>query len=1023
MQDSGMNEKEYAEEVEELRSRKGKLERVSRSTTERKKAAEKPRESEERLSAIIYKSPIPTAVGGSDGSIIAFNEAMETLIGYKKSEISDVADWANKLYPDKEYREFVWKNIKQALDGRKQDCTEFTITCKDGSTRAADFHISFFEGGLVIQAVDITEQKRVEEEKEKLLKAIEITLEAICITSPDTVIIYANDAMHELFGYEKGKLIGKHVSVLNAGSLQKARELPKHITNTVRKTGLWEGEIHNKRKDGKEFISYARISAVRDKDGKILNFVSTKHDITERKREAEALRKTEEERKIILNTMSELVAYQDMKHRLLWANRAAAESVGLAVEDLVGRSCYEIWHGGCEPCAGCPVEKAWKSGQLETGEIAGTDGRVWSIRVNPVKDIKGGVTGVVEIVQDITERKRAQEALRESEERFRSLYDNALVGLYRTTPDGRILMANPALVRMLGYSSFDELKQRNLEEEGFEGRYPRSVFKERIEADGQVIGLESAWHTRDGRTLFVLESAQTFRDKAGNALYYEGTIQDITERKRSEEALRESEEKFRGIFENANDAIIYLDESGKILDVNDKAVKVFGGLSEGILGRHFTELDVYQPEERARLSSNFEGILNGQETRPTITVRNKQGREIILECSSSLLKSGGGDDKIMVIARDITERKRAEESVRKERDISQKYLDIAGVMFVAINTEGEVVLINKKGCEVLGYDHADIIGKKWFENFIPQRIREEIMLVSGKLLKGEIELAEYHENPVLTKSGEERIIAWHNTILTDEEGNIIGHLSSGEDITGRKRAEAEVLMDREKLKSLASELTVAEERERRRIASEIHDVTIQSLALAKMKLDGLSHSVSLRDPAEVLDEVRGALGKAIDETRSLVSRVHSPILALLGFEAAVGEWLTGQIQEKHGIECRFEDDGQPKPLDDDVQLILFRDVRELLMNVVKHARAKKVKVSIGRDGEQICVGVEDDGVGFDSAEAATTVHKRDEFGLFSIRERLEEMGGHLEIRSHLGHGTRIAMTAPLKQREVDNGRN
>jgi len=252
------------------------------------------------------------------------------------------------------------------------------------------------------------------------------------------------------------------------------------------------------------------------------------------------------------------------------------------------------------------------------------------------------------------------------------------------------------------------------------------------------------------------------------------------------------------------------------------------------------------------------------------------------------------------------------------------------------------------------------------------------------------------------------------TAVSERTGELLeANKSLKQEIAERKRAEEAVLMDREKLKSLASELTLAEERERRRIASEIHDVTIQSLALAKMKLDGLSHSVSLRDPAEVLEEIREALGKAIDETRSLISRVHSPILALLGFEAAVGEWLTGQIQE-HGIECQFEDDGEPKPLDDDIKLVLFRNVRELLMNVVKHARAKKVKVSIRRDGEQICVIVEDDGVGFDPAEAASVAHKRDEFGLFSIRERLEEMGGAFEIESAPGRGCRAVMRAPLK---------
>jgi len=141
---------------------------IVRDITERKKAEEALRDSEEKISTILKKSPIPTAVGGSDGSIISFNEALETLIGYKRSEINDTTDWAKKLYPNKKYREFVEKNIKQALIGDKQGCTEFTITCKDGSIKVVDFHTSFFKDGLVIQMVDITERKKTEEEKERL---------------------------------------------------------------------------------------------------------------------------------------------------------------------------------------------------------------------------------------------------------------------------------------------------------------------------------------------------------------------------------------------------------------------------------------------------------------------------------------------------------------------------------------------------------------------------------------------------------------------------------------------------------------------------------------------------------------------------------------------------------------------------------------------------------------------------------------------------------------------------------------
>jgi PAS domain S-box-containing protein len=142
------------------------------------------------------------------------------------------------------------------------------------------------------------------------------------------------------------------------------------------------------------------------------------------------------------------------------------------------------------------------------------------------------------VMSDITERKRAEESLRESEERFKGLFENVLIGLYRTTPDGRILMANPALVRLLGLSSFEELAGRNLEESGFEPGYPRSRFKEMIERQGYVVGLESAWTRKDSSALFVRENARAICDDQGKILYYEGTIEDITERKRAEEALQ-----------------------------------------------------------------------------------------------------------------------------------------------------------------------------------------------------------------------------------------------------------------------------------------------------------------------------------------------------------------------------------------------------------------------------------------------------------------------------------------------------
>ncbi|MDT8281184.1 MAG: ATP-binding protein [Gammaproteobacteria bacterium] len=160
----------------------------------------------------------------------------------------------------------------------------------------------------------------------------------------------------------------------------------------------------------------------------------------------------------------------------------------------------------------------------------------------------------------------------------------------------------------------------------------------------------------------------------------------------------------------------------------------------------------------------------------------------------------------------------------------------------------------------------------------------------------------------------------------------------------------------------------------------------------------------------VLEEVCNCLGNIIRDTRTLTFDLSSPILYELGFETAVSEWLDEQIREKHGIQTEFRDDRQPKPLDNDIRALLFRNVRELLINIIKHAKAGKVKVSVSKVDKQICVIIEDDGVGFEP----DTIGSNTGFGIFSIRERLEQLDGHLEIESEPGRGSRFTMTAPLK---------
>jgi signal transduction histidine kinase len=253
------------------------------------------------------------------------------------------------------------------------------------------------------------------------------------------------------------------------------------------------------------------------------------------------------------------------------------------------------------------------------------------------------------------------------------------------------------------------------------------------------------------------------------------------------------------------------------------------------------------------------------------------------------------------------------------------------------------------------------------------------------------------------------------------DGVVKGFIELVEDITECKEAEQKLIDYQTQLKSLASQLTLAEEQERRRLAIELHDRISQALVISKIKLEALRKSGHNRKFDNALEEVCDSISQTIQDTRTLTFDLSSPVLYELGFETAVSEWLTSQIQEKHGLAVEFEDDRRPKPLDDDIRIFLFRDVRELLINVVKHANAHKVKVSIKKLGKQICVTVEDDGVGFDPAEVISMAAKRGEFGLFSIRERLEQLGGHLEIESKPGCGCKVTMMAPLKKENLEDG--
>jgi signal transduction histidine kinase len=250
--------------------------------------------------------------------------------------------------------------------------------------------------------------------------------------------------------------------------------------------------------------------------------------------------------------------------------------------------------------------------------------------------------------------------------------------------------------------------------------------------------------------------------------------------------------------------------------------------------------------------------------------------------------------------------------------------------------------------------------------------------------------------------------AWIDELM--EENKVLR-----EEIAERRTAEEALLktaMEKEiQIRSMAFHHTISEERSRRRLSSYLHSNVCQSLGITKMKLDSLVKSTSSSDSRASLEEVTQIIQSAIEDVRSVIANLSPAVLHELGLEAGL-EWLSGQFHEQNDIPCSFENDPYSKPMKGKAGILLFYSVRDLLMNVTNHARAGDVKIHTSRTNDQLHIVVEDDGVGFTPSDNGVSFQDEGKFGLFCIRERMNSIGGSMEIVSAKGKGTRVTLVAP-----------
>jgi PAS domain S-box-containing protein len=498
---------------------------------------------------------------------------------------------------------------------------------------------------------------------------------------------------------------------------------------------------------------------------------------------------------------------------------------------------------------------------------------------------------------------------------------------------------------------------------------------------------------------------------------------EISERRRAEEELRQSEARYRALVEQIP-AVVYvasLDGNGQTVYVNPQIEGLLGFSPRQCLAASHFWADRLHPEDRDRaMAVRARAIAAGEPISHEYRLIAADGRVVWVHDQAFLISGADGRPVCLQgVVFDITDRVRAEKALRESEQKYRGIVENTQDVIMLTRSDGIITYLSPAARQVLGYEPEELVGRQpWIIH--PDDL-DRMRCVYEEALCGRARSGTNVEYRIVTKNGQVKWVSHSWSVIPGEPEHTI--VSVVQDISARKAAQDQIQRHQEQLRALASELVLAEERERRQLAGDLHDEISQLLTLARIRLGVLERSAAGTDLAGRLGELRPPIEQAIQAVRSLTFQLCPPALYDLGFVPAA-EWLAEDMQQRYGLRVEVCDDGADKPLDERMRVVLFRSLREVLINAAKHSGVDSAQVRIRREGTRVLVQVEDAGAGFDWQGHRGRM--RPGFGLFSIEERLGYLGGRLEIRSAPGGGTTVTLEAPLKPsaegaREEDRG--
>ena len=844
------------------------------------------------------------------------------------------------------------------------------------------------------------ERKRIEEalqESEKRLQTV-VSNAPIVMWSLDKEGIFTLSEGKGLkaLGLRPGEVVGQSV-------FDVYRDVPQIIEGNRRALA---GESSVSIVEAGELIFESHYSPIRNKNGEVIGMIGVSIDITERKRAEEALRVSALQWQTSFDALSDSICLLDLEGRFLRCNKATAELLGKPINEIIGRTCWELVHGTSEPIEGCPIVRMRETRRRESLVLPVGD-RWLDVSADPVLDENGKLIGAVHIISDITDRKRADETLRIAKEEYYDLYEKAPLGYHIVDSQGLITGMNKTELHWLGYTKAELIGKKTIfdiqtQESANRGR----KLLQRLVKKGGVADIELDFVRKDGSVMPVNLNISVLHNSKGEFIRTRSIAIDITERKQAEETLRV----FSRCADTSVDGIAVGNLEFRITYVNDAFAKMFGYSREELIGKEIAF--IYSEDQIPKLEEALKATLEGSWTGELVGKR-KDGALFPVAISASRAV----DDKGNVIAhmtsqRDITEQKRADEKYRSLVESTEDSIYL-------VDRDCRYLFVNEKHLSRLGLPVDKIIGKTYGELHSEDETEEFAGIVERVFKTGKSVPHEHRSHR------DSRYILRTLSPVKDSEGGVTAVTVVSKDISERKQAEERQLQMLKELETANNEL------------KDFAHIVSHDLKAPLRAITALAEWLST-DYREKLDE---AGREQMDLLINRVGRMHNLIEGILQYSRV------GRLKEEeeavdlNTLVSEVIDMIEP-PENIDVEVVvnelptilcektrMEQVFQNLLSNAVKYIDELKGKITVGCTEEDGYwkFSVADNGPGIeeryygDIFQIFQTLKSRDEIestgiGLAIVKKIVETHGGKIWLDSKVGRGTTFFFTIP-KERE------